>query len=76
MAKDDAAPDQSGPITPQRVALVVLIVVVIAFVLDNTDEVRIGYIVGEADTPLIVALLAVFVAGIAVGWLSGRRGRR
>jgi uncharacterized integral membrane protein len=76
MAKDDAAPDQSGPITPQRIAVVVLIVIVVAFVLDNTDEVRIGYVVGEADTPLIVALLAVFVAGIAVGWLSGRRGRR
>jgi uncharacterized integral membrane protein len=76
MARDDAAQDQSSPITPHRVAVVVLVVVVIAFVLDNTDDVRIGYIFGDADIPLIIALLAVFVAGIAVGWLSGRRGRR
>jgi uncharacterized integral membrane protein len=76
MARDDAAQDQSSPITPHRVAVVVLIVIVVAFVLDNTDDVRIGYVFGEADIPLIIVLLAVFVAGIAVGWLSGRRGRR
>lgn len=76
MARDDGTQEQSGPITPQRVAVVVLIVLMVAFVLDNTDDVRIGYVVGDSDIPLIIVLVAVFVAGIAVGWLSGRRGRR
>jgi uncharacterized integral membrane protein len=76
MARDDGTQEQSSPITPQRVAVAVLLVLVVAFVLDNTDDVRIGYVFGESDIPLIIVLLAVFVAGIAVGWLSGRRGRR
>lgn len=66
----------SGPVTPRRVAVVVLVVVVVAFVLDNRDEVDVGYVFGERATPLIVVLVAVFLAGLAVGWLSGRRGRR
>lgn len=66
----------SGPITPRRVAAAVLVVVVVAFVLDNREEVPVGYVFGERSTPLIVVLVAVFLAGLAVGWLSGRRGRR
>jgi uncharacterized integral membrane protein len=67
---------ESGPVTPRRVAAAVLVVVVVAFVLDNREEVPVGYVFGERSTPLIVVLVAVFLAGLAVGWLSGRRGRR
>ena len=61
-----------------RLVLVgVLVAVGIAFALDNSHEVKIGWVFGEGRAPLVVALLIAFALGAAVGWLGHwLRGRR
>ena len=57
-----------------RVAgIVALVAVVLGLVLDNTDDVEIGWVLGESEAPLVVLLVVVWLAGVAIGWLSGRR---
>ncbi len=57
------------------VVLAVLVVLTLALVLDNRQEVTVGWVVGEADAPLALALVVTFVLGLAVGWLGVRRRR-
>ena len=40
-----------------------------AFAFDNRDDVRIGWVVGDADAPLVLVLLATALVGALVGWL-------
>ena len=61
--------------TIRLVVIVILLVVLAALVLDNTDDVEIGYIFGDSEMPLVVALLAAAVLGALIGWLF-RRARR
>lgn len=55
------------------IALVLLLI----FIVLNTQEVEVNFIVGTARTPLIFALLIAGVLGALVGWLVPRvRGHR
>jgi uncharacterized integral membrane protein len=55
----------------------VLVAVGVAFALDNSHEVKIGWVFGDGRAPLVVALAIAFVLGLAIGWLvSWLRGRR
>lgn len=56
-------------------AIIVVMALAAALVLDNRDSVRLGYLVGEREAPLVIALVAAFVVGACVGWLASR-GRR
>jgi uncharacterized integral membrane protein len=52
------------------VSLIVLALLVLAIVLlalDNRDDARIGWVVGDADAPVVWIILA----SAAVGWLAG-----
>ena len=55
----------------------VLGVILIVFILLNSQEVEIDFIVGTATAPLIFALAIAGLLGFAVGWLAPRirRGR-
>jgi uncharacterized integral membrane protein len=64
-------------------AIVAALVIIVGLIVDNTHEVRVGYVFGDARTSLIWVIV---VAGLA-GWLAGlatavlfrfrtRRGRR
>ncbi len=59
--------------TARLVVIGVLAAVFAAVALDNTQEVAVGWVVDEARLPLIVALLAAFVAGAVIGALARRR---
>jgi len=54
----------------------VLLVLLVAFVLDNTDDVRIGFVVGDSEIPLIIVLVAVALIGAILDriatWLRRR----
>ena len=51
---------------------VVLLIIVIAFVLDNTRKVKIGYVVGDHQTRLIYVLVITVAIGICLGVLFDR----
>jgi len=53
-----------------------LLVLLVAFVLDNTDDVPVGFVVGDSDVPLIIVLVATALIGAVldrtVTWLRRR----
>jgi uncharacterized integral membrane protein len=60
----------------QVIRLVVVLAIVAALVavaMDNRDDVRVGYAVGEANAPIWIVLVAAALAGIVIGWLLRRR---
>src|SRR5215213_3081577 len=60
-----------------RLILVVAIVVVLVVVaMDNRDDVRIGYAVGETQAPVWIVLVAAAICGVFIGWLLRHRPRQ
>ena len=56
------------------VAALVAAIVVVA--LDNRDDVRLGYVFGDAEAPVWIALVAAGIVGVMIGWLLEHRSRR
>jgi uncharacterized integral membrane protein len=73
---NDRQDTEERGITPKMVASGVLLIAVVAFILDNTDRVTVGYIFGDTEVRLIVVLLVVLVVGMFVGYVGGRRAGR
>lgn len=47
----------------------ILVVVLLALILDNTRKVRIGYVFGHKNMPLVVLVILSALLGAAVTWL-------
>ncbi|WP_242654273.1 lipopolysaccharide assembly protein LapA domain-containing protein [Klenkia soli] len=62
--------------TLSLVALVTLTVVLVLFVVFNTQTVRVSLVFGVVDLPLVVALLAAAVLGALIVALLSIRARR
>ncbi len=60
--------------TVRTVLGAVLLVIVVALVVDNRDDTRIGYVFGDVRIPLALVIVLSLLVGAAVGWLFGRRG--
>jgi uncharacterized integral membrane protein len=61
------------------VRLVVVAAIVAALILvgfDNRDDVRVGYVFGDAEAPIWIVLVAAGVAGVIIGWLLRHRPHR
>lgn len=56
-------------------AFAIIGVILIVFILLNSQEVEIDFIVGTATAPLIFALAIAGLLGLAVGWLAPRLRR-
>jgi uncharacterized integral membrane protein len=56
----------------RRWALLVALVVLIVFVIQNAQEVTVDFLFTTTDTPLIFALLIAGVLGALIGWLTPR----
>ncbi|KOU08228.1 LapA family protein [Streptomyces californicus] len=66
----------TGWITPGRVVVALLVVLVAVFICVNTNKVTIRVLIPEVTMPLWLALLAVFVIGLLCGgYLFRRRGK-
>ncbi|MFF3763262.1 DUF1049 domain-containing protein [Streptomyces sp. NPDC001922] len=61
--------------TPGRVAVIVVAVLALVFILENTAKTKIRLIVPEVIMPLWVALLAMVLIGILCGAYLFRRRR-
>ena len=75
--KDTASSTKSrgtGMFTPGRIAMLVLAVLVLVFIFENTQQVKIRLLIPEVSMPLYLALAAVAVLGAACGaYFTGRR---
>jgi len=58
------------------VVAVVLLVVIAALAIDNRDDTRIGFVVGDVNAPLFVLLIVAAVIGAIIGWLLLHRPHR
>ena len=66
----------AGRVHPwKRWAFALLGVILIVFIVLNSQEVEIDFIVGTATAPLIFALAIAGLLGLAVGWLAPRLRR-
>jgi uncharacterized integral membrane protein len=52
-----------------------IVVAVVLVAMDNRDDVRVGYAVGDAQAPIWIVIVAAAVAGIFIGWLVRHRPR-
>ncbi len=57
-------------------AMAIVVAVAAALIIDNRHDVRLSYLVGEREAPLIVALLVAVAVGIALGWMARRNRAR
>lgn len=57
-------------------ALLVLAVVVIVFAVENLKDVRVKWIFGSGQAPLIVVIVISLLVGIVLTHLAGRLSRR
>ena len=63
-------------INGQLIGTVAIVVLLLAFVLSNRDEVNIDFLVFDIDVALIWVLVGTAVLGAAAGFLLGRRSRK
>ncbi|WP_328421366.1 LapA family protein [Streptomyces sp. NBC_00443] len=64
-----------GAMTPARVAVLVLVVLALIFIFENTGETEIRLLIPLVTMPLWVALLAVGIIGALFGAYFMRRRR-
>ena len=57
------------------IAIVALVVAIVVIALDNEDDVRLGYVVGDASVPLWAVIVVAVIVGVVAGWLSRLRHR-
>ncbi|MFJ6521713.1 putative integral membrane protein [Streptomyces filamentosus] len=68
--------ERLGAITPGRIAIAVVAVLLLVFIFENTREVKIRLLIPEVTMPLYLALLATALLGGLCGWYVARRGPR
>ncbi|MEU1231755.1 DUF1049 domain-containing protein [Streptomyces sp. NPDC005828] len=66
----------AGAFTPGRIAMIVVAVLTLVFIFENTREVRIRLLIPEVTMPLYVALLATALLGAACGYYVAARRRK
>jgi uncharacterized integral membrane protein len=83
MSQHDDAHDRNGTERARDAGRVVRLLVVAALVaaivivgFDNRDDVRLGYVFGDAEAPVWIVLVAAGIVGVIIGWLLRHRPRR
>jgi uncharacterized integral membrane protein len=71
-----AAPKPERKEQARLIGAVILVGLIAALAIDNSHEVKIGYVLGDARVRLIWLLLITAILGAGVGWLAGRRRHR
>ena len=62
--------------TIRLVVVVALLVGLVLVALDNRDNVRVGYVFGDASAPIWIVLVLSAIAGVVIGWLIRHRPHR
>ena len=72
MSRSDSSVQRSG-VTAGRVIVGLLVVLLVVFAVLNRQDVRMHWVVGTTDTPLILLILGFALLGMVVGYFVGRR---
>ncbi|MFD5556388.1 DUF1049 domain-containing protein [Streptomyces sp. NPDC127068] len=63
--------------TPGRIVVIVLAILALIFIFENTQDTKIRLLIPEVTMPLWLALLAMWIIGAVCGaYFMRRRGRR
>lgn len=65
-----------GVVTPGRVAIAVVVVLLLVLIFENTRQVRIRLLIPEVSMPLYLALLGTTLIGGLCGYYAAARRRR
>jgi uncharacterized integral membrane protein len=57
------------------VLIAAIVVALVLVAMDNRDDVRVGYAVGNTNAPIWIVIIAAAVAGVFIGWLIRHRPR-
>ncbi|GGY38070.1 lipopolysaccharide assembly protein LapA domain-containing protein [Streptomyces omiyaensis] len=68
--------DRFGAVTPGRIGMAVVAVLLLVFIFENTRQVKVRLLIPEVTMPLYLALLGTALLGAACGWYAARRGLR
>jgi uncharacterized integral membrane protein len=55
--------------------ILLILAALIAVGMDNRDDVRVGYAVGDANAPIWIVIVASAIGGMIIGWLIRHRPR-
>lgn len=76
----DDAGEHAGAVHRRDAALLIrwiliaaIVVVIVVVAMDNRDDVRVGYALGDAEAPIWIVMIAAAVGGIVIGWLIRHR---
>jgi uncharacterized integral membrane protein len=70
-------PDRKEGVMAKGIIFVILVIIMVLFVLQNTQVVDVQLLVWKVTMSRALMLLGTFVLGLVAGWLVGRfRGRR
>lgn len=73
---DGATRRHDAGVIARFVVIAALLVGLVLLALDNRDDVRIGYVFGDANAPIWIVLVAAAIAGMIIGWLLRHRSHR
>lgn len=74
--KSDGGSAKRSPINGQTVGIAAIVILLLAFVLSNRDDVNIDFLVFDINVALIWVLVGTALFGAAAGFLLGRRSRK
>ncbi|MFD5322544.1 DUF1049 domain-containing protein [Streptomyces sp. NPDC127092] len=69
-------PRAGGALTPGRIAIAVLAVLLLVFIFENTRQVRIRLLIPEVSMALSVALLVTALLSAVCGYYAAARRRK
>ena len=74
---DQLVPPQDNKGAARLVIALVLLVLLVAFVIDNTRKVKVGFVFFDSRTPLIFVLIVTVAIGVIIDrlWIHWRRSR-
>lgn len=55
------------------VFIAAIVVAVVAVAMDNRGDVPLGYVIGDAQAPIWIVIIAAALAGLVIGWLIRHR---
>lgn len=58
------------------IAILLILGALVAVAVDNREDVRIGYVFGDASGPIWLVITFAALAGVIIGWLLAHRSRR
>jgi uncharacterized integral membrane protein len=56
--------------------IVALAILITLFAVFNLKEVKVSYVVGSGDAPLIVVIVISFLVGLVISYIAGRLPRK